>query len=172
MTINEVKPTENVPYYNVYLDQVENDLSLIDHFEKGRDEVLAFFKAIPVEKQEYRYADGKWTVKEILQHLIDAERVFEYRCFRIARHDGTALAGFDQDDYIEPSMANTKSLSDLLEEFSAIRHSFLTLLKSLNSADFQYIGDANGGPLSARAVAFINIGHYKWHMKVIRERYH
>ncbi|WP_245738285.1 DinB family protein [Hyunsoonleella jejuensis] len=168
---NEIKTQEYNTYYEVYLNKLSDDLGLLDGFQKGKQGVVDFFSSLPEEKHNFAYADGKWTVKEVFQHLIDTERVFMYRCFRVARRDATPLAGFDQDDFIMTSDANSKSIELLLEEFTSVRDSFTVLLKTLTPEDIEFIGEASGFPISARAIAFINLGHYLWHIDVITERY-
>ncbi len=171
MTIKDLKSIEFNEYYGKYLNLVSNQTSLLEGFKEDLDKVLQFFQSIPVEKLNYQYANDKWTVKEVFQHLIDTERVFQYRCFRIARHDKTRISGYEQDDYIKPSKANQKSLELLIEEFKAVRQGFIVLLKSLNETDLKFIGSASGFDLSARAAAFIILGHYIWHINIIKERY-
>lgn len=166
-----LNPDEFDIYYNRYIDKLSDTISLRNGFEIGKKNVVTFFKSIPTEKRTYRYQSGKWSIKEILQHLIDTERIFMYRCFRIARRDTTPLAGFDQNIYIAPSGADKKSLNDLLNEFIVNRNNSMILLNSLSDEDLQSIGDANGGAMSARAAAFTIIGHDIWHMEVIKERY-
>ena len=120
---------------------------------------------------EYKYAAGKWSIKEVFQHIIDTERVFLYRCFRIARHDKTPLTGFEQDDYIVPSKANSKSIESLLEEYQTVRQNSIVLLKSLSETDLKHLGNASDHMLSARAAAFMTLGHEIHHIEVIKERY-
>ena len=132
---------------------------------------MYFFKSIPKEKLEYKYADDKWTIKEVFQHIIDTERIFMYRCLRIARHDKTALAGFEQNDYIIPSKANSKSIESLLEEYRTTRQYSIVLLKSLSDEDLKYIGQASDNVMSARSTAFSTIGHEIHHVNIIEERY-
>jgi len=158
-------------YYKRYLDKLDPTTELKDGFKDGKKTVVAFFKSIPEEKLAYRYQPEKWSIKEILQHLIDTERIFMYRCFRIARKDVTPLAGFDQNIYIIPSGANEKSTDDLLNEFIINRNNSIALLNSLTDAHLEFIGNSNGGEMSARAAAFTIIGHDIWHMDVIKERY-
>ncbi|MEL6251487.1 MAG: DinB family protein [Bacteroidota bacterium] len=162
---------ENNEYYDRYIEQIPSDLSLRVGFGSSLEEVVEFFQRIPEGKLEYRYEAGKWTIKDILQHIIDTERVFAYRMFRIGRGDATPLAGFDQNLYIEPSGANKKSLAELIEEFQILRKSTQSLLGSLLDEDLEQIGEASGFPVSSRALAFIILGHERWHMKIIRERY-
>lgn len=171
MKVLDINTSEYDAYYQVYLDQLSSDLKLSDGFQNGKQEVVAFFNSIPNEQHNFAYAEGKWTVKEVFQHLIDTERVFMYRCFRIARRDATPLAGFDQDDFINTCNANSKSMTLLLEEFIAVRHSFVVLLKTLTTDDLQCVGKASDAAASARAIAFINLGHHLWHINIIKERY-
>lgn len=171
MRIEDIKANEYNPYYKRYLDQLDASTELISGFEEGKSRVIQFFKSIPEEKLDYRYAADKWTVKEVFQHLIDTERIFSYRAFRIGRGDITSLAGFDQNDYILPSNANEKSRSDLLNEFEATRNNSITILKSLNDENLRNIGTASNTSMSARFAAVMIIGHDIWHMNIIKERY-
>ena len=171
MNTSDLKTTEYNTYYNRYLSLVSKETTLIDGLKKDSDMVLQFFESIPSDKLTYRYAEGKWSIKEVFQHLIDTERVFQHRCFRFSRHDKTGISGFEQDDYITPSQANNKSLESLVEEFKAVRQSFIVLLKSLNDDDLKFIGNANGSDMSGRAAAFTILGHSIWHINVIKERY-
>jgi len=171
MTTKDLKTTELNEYFIKYIDKVPKDINLIEGFKIGAETVIDFFKSLPNSKLEYKYAQDKWTIKEILQHLIDTERIFMYRCFRIARHDKTALAGFDQNIYIKPSLANQKTIETLLEEFSTNRQNSIAILQSLRAIDLEFIGKASNNTISARAIAFTIIGHDIWHIDVIKERY-
>jgi uncharacterized damage-inducible protein DinB len=122
-------------------------------------------------QQHYRYAEGKWTVKEILGHLIDAERIFAYRVLRIARNDTTPLPGFDENAYVAASNAQKRSMEELLNEFAVVRASTLALLKSLSPPILEYTGTVSNHPISARALAYIIAGHELHHLDIIRERY-
>ena len=171
MTTQDLSASEYNPYYSTYINRVPKELDLIDGFEVGFNEVQDFFKSIPKEKHEYKYADGKWTIKEVFQHIIDTERIFMYRCLRVARHDKTPLAGFEQDDYITPSKANTKTMDSLLEEYRITRKYSIILLKSFTHEDLKCLGNASGNVMSARSAAFSTIGHEMHHMNIIKERY-
>ncbi len=171
MTTKDLKETEFNAYYSNYIEKLSKETNLIDGFIEGLDATSQFFQLIPSDKVNYRYAENKWSVKEIFQHIIDTERIFMHRCFRIARHDKTALAGFDQDIYVEPSQANTKSMESLLQEYSLVRQNSIVLLNSLNDDDLKFIGSANGDNISARAAAFVILGHEIHHIDVIKERY-
>ena len=166
-----LKPTEYNQYYATYLSMVADDIALIEGHIQNKNNLLHFFKSIPKEKHNYAYAEGKWTIKEVLQHIIDTERVFMYRCLCIARQDKTAFPGFDQDAYISPSEANLKTMDALLEELESTKNNSIALIKSISESNFANIGTASGGNLSARAAAFIILGHDLWHTKVLKERY-
>lgn len=171
MTIQDLQPTEFAPYYSGYVSKIPKDTTLIDCFEMGLKNVVNFFESMPFEKQHYKYASDKWTVKEVFQHIIDTERIFMYRCFRIARHDQTPLSGFEQNDYIQPSKADSKSMETLIAEYQSVRKCFIMLLNSLNEENLKYKGTASGNTMTARAAAFIVVGHEIWHMDIIKERY-
>ncbi|MBD0822922.1 DinB family protein [Aestuariibaculum marinum] len=171
MKITDLHDTEYNPFYATYIGMIPKDRTLLEGFEKGAEEVVTFFKAIPEDKLNYAYAEDKWSVKDVFQHIIDTERVFQYRCFCIARHDKTLLPSYDENAYALPAQASAKSIDALLEEFSAVRQSFIVLLKSLSAADLQQEGNANNSPITARATAFIVLGHALWHMDVIKNRY-
>jgi hypothetical protein len=158
-------------YYLRYIDKLSDETELINGFIKGKNEVISFFESIPEEKLEFRYQSRKWTIKEVFQHLIDTERIFMYRCFRIARNDKTNIEGFEQDDYIIPSEANKKSREDLLEEFRINRENSISMLKSISDKNLCFVGMSNGGIMSARAAAFTILGHDIWHSEIIKERY-
>ncbi len=171
MKITDLHPKEYNDYYGRYINMVPRTENLIDAYTKGGKQVVEFFRSIPEKKLHYRYAEDKWTCKEILQHLIDTERIFLYRCLRIARNDQTPLAGFDQNTYIVPSGANEKSMDELIAEFEINRMNSIQLLSSLSAQNLSCIGNASGSDLSARAAAFIIPGHDQWHSTIIKERY-
>lgn len=171
MTTQDLTAEELNPFYSTYINLVPKSVNLIDGFETGFKNVEAFFESISKDKLDYKYAEDKWTIKEVLQHIIDTERIFMYRCLRVARHDKTALAGFEQDDYIEPSKANSKSIESLQEEYKTTRQYSIVLLKSLSDEDLKCIGKASGNVMSARSASFSTIGHEIHHMKIIKERY-
>ncbi|CAM1340567.1 DinB family protein [Tenacibaculum aestuarii] len=171
MKKQELQPTEYNEYYAGYLSKISDNTTLLDGFEKDKQMVLDFFSAIPKEKLEYRYLSEKWSIKEVFQHLIDTERVFMYRLLRIARNDTSPIEGFDQDIYIKPSEADNKTIEDLLNEFSITRLYSINLLNSISEEHLKNMGVANNTPVSARACAFILLGHSVWHIEIIKERY-
>lgn len=170
MTNADLKSNEYNAYYGTYIKKTDG-LSLRDDLKSSGEKTISFFKSIPLDKLEYRYAEGKWTIKEIVQHLMDAERIFAYRALRIARKDQTPLPGFEQDDYVIPSQANKRSIEDLINEFKAIKLSTVTLFDSFSDEMLLSLGTASNSPISVRAIGFIIMGHEIHHCVVIKERY-
>ena len=169
-TIARPDATEHAPYYAKYIDKVpEGDLLAI--LERQRQETLALLKGIPEAKAGHRYAPGKWSIKEVVGHVNDAERVFAYRAMRIARGDGTPLAGFEQEPYVATGKFDARPLADLAAEFDAIRRATQALLKSLDTEAVGRRGTASGNGVSARALAYIIAGHERHHMDLVKERY-
>ena len=168
-----MKPVEVVeynPYYSSYVEKV-TESSVTEGLKNSFETSLAFYKSIPDDKWEYRYAEGKWTIKEILQHLIDAERVFAYRAMCIARGETNGLPGYDHDAYLNNSNANSRSHENLMQEYTAVRQATLILFETFNDDTLLFKGTANGSPISVRALGFIIAGHEKHHNSVISERY-
>lgn len=157
-------------YFNAYIQVLEN-VDMIEELEICLHDFIRFVQNIPMDKFDFRYAAGKWTIKDIIQHLIDAERVFSYRAMRISRNDKTPLPGFEENDYVDNANANDRSLQDLLTEFAAVRHSTLLLFKSFSQDQLIRTGTASGNEVSVRAIGFIIIGHQKHHQNIFQERY-
>ena len=157
--------------YEKYIDLTDTSLSvediLLDSFEKTH----ALLKGIPSEKWGIPYDKDKWTVKEIVQHLIDNERVFAYRAISFGRFDTVNLAGYDHNDYVRVSCANSKSVENLLLEYATLREATLSLFKSFDSKMLSSVGLANNKKMSVRAIAFIIAGHEKHHCEIINQRY-
>ncbi|MGI9552900.1 MAG: DinB family protein [Aurantibacter sp.] len=171
MTTKDLNSEEYNVYYQRYIDKVSDAVDLSEGFSIGKNKVLEFFNAIPEENWKSKYKSDKWTIKEVLQHLTDTERIFAYRVFRIARDDKTPLSSFDQNTYVRPSKANQKSKAILIKEYEAVRESTIALINSLSHDDLCTIGVSSDVPMSARAAAFIIIGHEIWHMDIVKERY-
>jgi len=171
MKKQELQPTEFNEFYARYLDKVPDNTSLKEGFESDKETIIRFFSSISKDKLEYRYQPEKWSIKEVLQHIIDTERVFMYRILRIARNDTSPIEGFDQDIYIKPLEADSKTIEDLLNEFSVTRLYSINLLNSISEEHLKNMGVANNTPVSARACAFILLGHSVWHIEIIKERY-
>ena len=132
---------------------------------------VEFFDAIPDEKWSYRYAEGKWSIKEMLQHIIDAERIFAYRALCIGRGEKASLPGFEEDEYAAASKADRRTKSDLLEEFETVRRSIEQLFASFDSVQLASAGISNNKSISVNALGFIIPGHVQHHIGVVKERY-
>lgn len=171
MKINDLSPNEYANFYANYIASVSNEYTLVEELEISIHRFIKFVQDIPMDKFDYRYAEGKWTIKEIIQHLIDAERIFAYRALRFARYDATVLSGFDEDYYVLNSTANQRSIMELLTEYSAVRHTSLLLFKSFNNEQLLYSGIASNNNISVRALGFVIIGHQNHHQKIFEERY-
>ncbi|MEJ6793215.1 MAG: DinB family protein [Lacinutrix sp.] len=170
MKVTDLEKGEFLPYFQTYIDRI-GELILVDGLEDGLKNVISFFKSIPEDKLEYSYEANKWTVKEIISHLIDSERVFAYRAMRFARKDKTAVAGFDENDYAKESYANTRTLEDLLEEYTLVRQSTIALYNTFGADASRSVGVAGSGEVSVRALGFLIAGHEKHHCEIIKERY-
>jgi uncharacterized damage-inducible protein DinB len=171
MKPTQLQPTEYASYYGNYIAQVSDEYTLIEELEISLHQFIKFVQNIPMDKFDYRYAEGKWTIKDIIQHIIDAERVFAYRALRFARNDTTELPGFEENDYVDEANGNQRSIMELLTELSAVRHATLLLFKSFNEEQLLRIGIASENPMSVRALGFVMIGHQNHHQKVFEERY-
>lgn len=153
-----------------YLRFVNAD-TVAEAIEKYPATITDFFKNIPEGKVTYRYAEGKWNIKEMLQHIIDAERIFAYRALRIARHDKTPLPGFDEKSYAAAVNADERTWENLLQEFLAVRKSTDFLLQSFTKDQLQQRGTTNGEPNTVEALSFLVFGHILHHINVLKERY-
>lgn len=130
-----------------------------------------FALSLSEEKLAYRYAEGKWTIKEILAHVVDDERIYAYRALRFAHNDRTELPGFEQDAYALHSGANGRDVKDILREFAAVRHATIALFEGLGEKALTRMGVASGNVMSVRAVAYHIAGHEMRHVQITRERY-
>jgi uncharacterized damage-inducible protein DinB len=157
-------------FFHNYINQVTED-DIVTAFQKHSEELLQCLDAIPPEKYDYRYAEGKWSIKEVLQHIIDAERVFAYRALCFARKDPTPLPGFDENLFAQNAKTEKRDWQNLLEEFKATRKSSEYLFRSFDEDQLMAKGIANNTPNYVLAVGYILIGHSIHHMKILKERY-
>ena len=157
-------------YFHYYYDLVETN-DLLSELRKNGAEVEALLKEVSDEKLYFAYAEGKWTVAEVMRHNIDTERIFAYRALRFSRFDATPLPGFDENTYIEGLKEVKFSRESLLKEAQAVRQATLCLYETMNAAMLQFKGNANGQPVTAEMLGFMIVGHTKHHLNVIRERY-
>jgi uncharacterized damage-inducible protein DinB len=171
MRPSQLHSTEFAFFYGSYIAQVSEEFNLVEELEISLHRFIKFVQDIPMDKFDYRYAEGKWTIKEIIQHLIDCERVFSYRALRFSRNDKTPLPGFDEDSYNENTAGNFRSLQDLLTEMAVVRQSTLSLFKSFSQDQLLRIGNASDKEISVRAIGFIILGHQKHHQNIFQQRY-
>lgn len=170
MTASALPSTEFHPYFGTYLSQVGSG-TLDQCLENGRLATKSFFENIPEARHNLRYAEGKWTPREILAHLIDSERMFCYRALTIARTDDANLPGFDENVFVANSKAELRTMEDLVDEYTAVRDASIHFFKNLPDETLQRTGMANEHMLSVRAAGFIICGHEQHHRRVITERY-
>ena len=168
--MNRPLETEYAAYYQGYVAQVKEE-EILPVLRSQLDDLDLLLSRVAPERETYRYAEGKWSIREIVGHLIDAERVFGYRAFCIARGENQNLPGFDQNDYMLTAPYDRIELEDLLSELRLVRLSNIAMLRSLDEEAWNRIGTANDNQVSVRALAFIMAGHVRHHMGVLRERY-
>jgi hypothetical protein len=162
--------TEYMPYYAGYISLVpEGDIVSI--LGTQLDETLALLRSIPEERASFRYAPDKWSIKELVGHVIDSERIFSYRALRFARNDQTPLPGYEQDDYVANGSYDAQPLAELAAELESVRRSTLFLLKHLGDDAWTRTGLANDAPVSVRALAYILAGHELHHRAILRTKY-
>ena len=162
--------SEYLQYYGKYVDRVP-DGDLLQTLRAQLDETLALVRGLPEEQGGHRYAPGKWSIREVVGHVIDAERIFAYRALRIARGDTTPLPGFDENAYAAASEADARTLAGLADELEHVRLSNIAMLRGLSDEALARRGTASDAPVSARALAWIIAGHVIHHSNVLSERY-
>jgi DinB superfamily len=158
-----------VSFYAGYIKNVSDDA--IKAFSDQLHTTNVFFKSIPEDKIDYRYAEGKWSIKEIVGHLIDNERVMSYRALAISRNEKQSLPGFDENDYIRESNYSKRNYSDLVEELKKVRESNILMFKNFSEEILDRRGVANNSEVTVRAILFIIAGHELHHINIIKERY-
>ncbi len=161
---------EYAEYYANYVSLAE-DADIVAALGNQIDELRNLLDGISPDKENFRYAEGKWSVRELLGHIIDGERVFSYRALRISRGDETPLAGFEENEYVAASNFNESNFADLVEEFALLRQSNSLMFQNLTDEMWSRRGTASGAAVSVRALAFIMVGHVRHHTNILRERY-
>ena len=157
-------------YTRRYIELVKGK-SVNEIIDNHEDEILSFYQNLPEHKAAFSYAPGKWNVKELLQHVIDTERIFTYRALCIARKDTTPLPGFDEEVYAIHSLANNRTLSALKEEFIAVHKASLALIQSFNNDQFAQIGLTNNSSITVNTIVFVIYGHLLHHKKILLDKY-
>jgi len=157
-------------FYHGYISKAkENDLT--SALKNTTNELLSLLRSIPPEKYDYRYAEGKWTIKEVIQHLIDAERVFTYRALRFARKDDTPLPGFDENLFAQTAKTDKRNWIDLVEEFASLRKATEAMFASFDNEQMEQSGIASENSTYVLGIGYIVAGHVNHHCQIIKERY-
>ena len=169
-TTTRPSSSEYPPYTEGYISRVP-DGDIVATLRNQLDETLSLIRSIPDARGDFRYAEGKWSIKELIGHVIDSERVFAYRALRFARGDATPLSGFEQDDFVRGGAFDKRSLNDLANEYEHVRRSSISLFSNLEDDAWSRRGSANNNETSVRALAFIVAGHERHHLEILRTRY-
>ncbi|WP_299665744.1 DinB family protein [uncultured Polaribacter sp.] len=164
--------TEYAPYFEQYIQLVPyKEKSLLAYLLDSQKDFDTLLRTLPNEKHNFAYKQGKWTLKELIQHTIDTERVFCYRALCFARNDQTPLPGFDQDVFVQNDNANERNYFDLLDEMNILRKSTIQLYKSFSDDALLRVGIASNNKMSVRALGYLFSGHQMHHLNIIKERY-
>ncbi|MBL0044096.1 MAG: DinB family protein [Flavobacteriales bacterium] len=162
---------EDLPaFYHGYVAKADGT-DIPDAMRLASDGLHSVLCNFPTDREEYSYAAGKWTVKDVVQHIIDAERIFAYRALRFARNDSSALAGFEENDYVPEALTGRRTLKDLLEEHDLVRSSSIALFRSFPLEALNRAGIANSRSITVRAIGWVIAGHANHHSRIIAERY-
>ena len=170
MRVSNLNSIEYSAYFKGFIKKA-TDVELLDGLMQNKKDTISFFKSIPEFKLDFAYDSGKWTVKQLLLHLIDVERIFVYRALRIARNDNTPLLSFDENLYATESQAEMYTIDQLLKSYQILRAYTINLFESFSNDMLLRIGEVSGSQISVRAIGFIIIGHEKHHIQIIKERY-
>lgn len=170
LTIRRPQTGEYSPYFERYLNTVPDD-DVFQLLERGVEKLAILIDGLTEEQGSYRYATDKWSIKEVLVHMIDVERVFSYRALRFSRNDATPLPGFEQDDYIRESNAAERTLRGLMQEYRAVRAATLAMFGAMSGAMLNRRGVANGAEMTVRAVPWIIAGHERHHLEILKQLY-
>ncbi|HEX2609050.1 MAG TPA: DinB family protein [Flavisolibacter sp.] len=157
-------------FFHRYINQVRQT-DIREALTVHEKEFTQFLKTIPEDKWNYRYEEGKWSIKEMVQHIIDAERIFAFRALTFAREDRNALPGFDENDYARVAPAGQRSKEDLIEELAIVQRSTILLFNSFGEKQLDAFGTANGNKIQVKALGFVIIGHTLHHKMILQERY-
>ncbi|MGB2623261.1 MAG: DinB family protein [Candidatus Acidiferrum sp.] len=170
MKLPRPEPGEYAAYYEKYISLVPGD-DIAGALEMQRVHTMQLFAGRSEREGNFRYAPDKWTVKDVLGHVTDSERIFAYRALRIARGDKTPIEGFEQDDYVRGAGFNERMLANLVEEYADVRSATLALFRSFSNEAWLRRGTANKNEVSVRALAYMTAGHELHHRQILEERY-
>jgi len=161
---------EYAAYYETYVGKIA-ELDFLSVLKNQKEEIINYLSQLSDEQWNHKYEEGKWSPKEMMIHLNDAERVFAYRAMRVSRNDQTPLPGFDQNDYVPYYNVDNRTPQSILNEYASIREATLSLYENFSDEDLNRKGTASGFPISVLALGFIIAGHEKHHVKILKERY-
>lgn len=167
---NDLLESEYASFYKKYIALAPN-LFIIDALQKSANDFIFYFENLNDNQALFKYADDKWSLKEVLLHCIDTERIMAYRALRFARNDGAELPGFDQDDYVLESNANQRTIKSIVEEYKSVRKSTISLFASFDSKVLLNSGIASGSLMSVRALGYVISGHELHHLEICKKRY-
>jgi hypothetical protein len=170
LNIGRPDETEYVPYYGKYVSLVAG-VDILSALSSQLPETLALLASVPESQGNFRYAPGKWSIKELVGHILDGERIFAYRALRFARNDKTPVPGFEQDDYIRNASFDAHPLQDLAAEFESVRRATIFLFRHLDADAWMRRGVASESEVSVRALAYMIAGHELHHVGILRDRY-
>ncbi len=171
MIVSDIKSNEYAPYYLNYINLAGN-IPILESLESGIIDILSIAEKISkFKKEKFSYLPEKWSIQDLILHLIDTERIFCYRALCISRNDTTSFPGFDENEYVKNAFANERTFDSIISEFIAVRNATISFFESLNEQQLLQIGTASNNQISVRAIALIIIGHQKHHFNIIEERY-
>jgi uncharacterized damage-inducible protein DinB len=166
------RPNYNdAPDYCAYYFDLIPEEDLLDALKRTAKETVLLFSSVPAEKENYKYAEDKWTIKQLLRHIIDCERVYTYRAMRFSRLDDTELPGFDENNYAKKDNTEQATLQNLVAEFESLRKATIYLFEGMNDAMLDFKGKANNRTSTARAWGWMAAGHNMHHNSIVKERY-
>lgn len=171
MKVIDLEKEEIGEFYWRYINLISKEKELLEVLKDNTEYIVQFLKSIPSEKWNFRYAPEKWSILEMIQHIIDTERIFIYRALCLARNEKKALPGFDHDTYVQNSNAESRNPDDLIDEFQLVRDSAIMLFKSFKEEMLKNQGTMSGLPATPRAIGFIMAGHSLHHKQIIEKRY-
>ena len=164
------EPSEHSGFFSSYVQKAQAS-DLVEGLTASYVFIMGMLQGLSEEQLLHRYAADKWSIKELMVHMMDTERIFAYRVLRFARQDKTELPGFDQDEYIKPAKADHRNIQNILAEYIAVRNATIELFKSFDEEALSQKGTASGNEISVRALGYVILGHEVHHLKIIRERY-
>jgi hypothetical protein len=170
MKSSRPRPDEYDVAFERYVSRVP-ETDVLAALERQPAELAATLASVHAEREEYRYAPGKWTIRGVVGHILDAERVFGYRALCVARGDKASLPGFEENDYAANAGSDRRTLASFAAEFTSLRASHVLMLRHVDDAGCVRVGSANGLPVTPRALAYILVGHVRHHVAVLREKY-